>query len=130
MMTTPHILCNSKEHFAQVFRLGLLLGDKLRFAGFCQLGDPIHHFGYICAEKVGKPGHIHPRAILDHIVHKAGNDRMAIHSQLAQHDGHLLRVDVIGFPAFPPLPGMDIPGEGDGFLQKGHFLLGELGRTG
>ncbi len=125
----PHILGDGQEHLAQVLRLGFLLRYQLVLARFCKLGNAIHHLGNIRAENGGQLLHV-VVAILDHIVQKPGDHRMAIHPHFQQHDGHPLGVDEIGLAALPLLLGMGGFSDLDGLMQKLHLGRGEFGGAG
>ena len=126
----PHVLGDGQEHLAQVLRLGFLPGHQLPVTGLGQLGDPVHHLGDVLAEQVGQLLGVHVLAVLDHIVEQPGDHRMAIHAHFAEHDGYLLRMDVIGLPAFPLLIRVGLLGKVDGLLQQLHLPGGELGCAG
>ena len=125
-----HVLCDSEEELAEVFRLRLLLAQDVALSGFGELRDTVHHAGDVVSE-VGAHGVKRDGgAILHHVVQKARDDRVAVHAHVKEHLRHGFRVRVIWFSRFALLILMRVLCKGDRLIEKLHFLRRKAPCTG
>ena len=102
-----NIVCNCKEHFAQIFGLSVFFRQHVGKIAVGQLGNAVHHSGNVLAEHLCNffNGDIVP--ILNRIMKQTRNDRVCIHVHIEQNERNGFGMNIIRFLRFAFLVSMN-----------------------